>query len=122
MDSVRIGRAQTELQHYGSSSNNQLSGTRHCTSTSLIMKRHLTMWIEECYGDFFDTMEFLNSYDGLQCKVVHGGQLTDAFQLRTGVRQGCLLSPFLFLLVVDWIMKTSTSAGKHGIQWTIQNK
>ncbi|VDO93770.1 unnamed protein product [Schistosoma margrebowiei] len=59
-----------------------------------------------------------NSYDGLQCKVIHGGQLTDAFQVRTGVRQGCLLSLFLFLLVVDWIMRTSTSEGKHGIQWT----
>uniref|UniRef100_A0A673L9U4 G protein-coupled receptor kinase n=1 Tax=Sinocyclocheilus rhinocerous TaxID=307959 RepID=A0A673L9U4_9TELE len=39
-----------------------------------------------------------NSYEGLNCKVVHGGQLTEAFQVRTGVRQGCLLSPFLFLL------------------------
>ncbi|VDP58092.1 unnamed protein product [Schistosoma margrebowiei] len=63
-----------------------------------------------------------NSYDELQCKVVHGGQLTDAFQVRTGVRQGCLLSPFVFLLVVDWIMKTSTSEGKHDIQWTAQNQ
>ncbi|VDO57178.1 unnamed protein product [Schistosoma margrebowiei] len=63
-----------------------------------------------------------NSYDRLQCKVVHGGQLTDAFQVRTGLRQGCLLSPFLFLLVVDWIMKTSTSEGKHGIQWTARNQ
>ncbi|VDO79060.1 unnamed protein product [Schistosoma margrebowiei] len=63
-----------------------------------------------------------NSYDGLQCKVVHEGQLTDAFQVRTGLRQGCLLSPFLFLLVVDWIMKTSISEGKHVIQWTAQNQ
>ncbi|VDP35171.1 unnamed protein product [Schistosoma curassoni] len=63
-----------------------------------------------------------NLYDGLQCKVVHGGQLTDSFQVRTGVRQGCLLSPFLFLLVVDWIMKTSTSEGKHGTEWTAQNQ
>ncbi|VDO81527.1 unnamed protein product [Schistosoma margrebowiei] len=63
-----------------------------------------------------------NSYDGLQCKVVHGGQLTDAFQVRTGVRQGCLLSPSLFLLVVKWIMKTSTSERKHGIQWTAQDR
>ncbi|VDP19962.1 unnamed protein product [Schistosoma margrebowiei] len=63
-----------------------------------------------------------NSYDGLQCRVVHGEQLTDAFQVRTGVRHGCLLSPFLFLLVVDWIMKTSTSEGEHGIQWTAQNQ
>ncbi|VDP01155.1 unnamed protein product, partial [Schistosoma curassoni] len=63
-----------------------------------------------------------NSYDRLQCKLVHGGQLTDAFQIRTGVRQDCLLSPFLFLLVVDWIMKTSTSERQHGIQWTAQNQ
>ncbi|VDP41814.1 unnamed protein product [Schistosoma curassoni] len=30
----------------------------------------------------------------------------------------CLLSPFFFLLVIDWIMKTSISEGRHGIQWT----
>ncbi|VDO85448.1 unnamed protein product [Schistosoma curassoni] len=53
---------------------------------------------------------------------MHGCQLTDAFQARIGVRQGCLLSSFLFLLVVDWIMKTSTSEGKHGIQWTAKNQ
>ncbi|VDP76563.1 unnamed protein product [Schistosoma curassoni] len=59
-----------------------------------------------------------NSYDGLNCKIVYGGQLTDSFEVKTGVRQGCLLSPFLVLLVIDWIMKTSTSEGKHRIQWT----
>ncbi|VDO75375.1 unnamed protein product [Schistosoma margrebowiei] len=59
-----------------------------------------------------------SSYDGLHCKIVHGGQLTRSFEVKTGVRQGCLLSPFLFLLVIDWIIKTSTSEGKHGIQWT----
>ncbi|RTG82230.1 uncharacterized protein DC041_0010142 [Schistosoma bovis] len=32
-----------------------------------------------------------NSYDGLHCKVVHRGLLTDALQVRTGVRQGILL-------------------------------
>ncbi|VDP54557.1 unnamed protein product [Schistosoma margrebowiei] len=57
-------------------------------------------------------------YDGLHCKIVHGGQLTNSFDVETGVRQGCLLSPFLFLLVIDWIMNTSTSEVKHGIQWT----
>ncbi|VDP18734.1 unnamed protein product [Schistosoma margrebowiei] len=59
-----------------------------------------------------------NSYDGLHCKIVHGEQLTKSFEVKTGIRQGCLLSPFLFLPVIDWIMKTSTSEGKHGIQWT----
>ncbi|VDP37277.1 unnamed protein product [Schistosoma curassoni] len=57
-----------------------------------------------------------NSYDGLNCKIRHGGQLTDSFEAKTGFRKDCLLSPFLFLLVIDWIMKMSTSARKHGIQ------
>ncbi|VDP41182.1 unnamed protein product [Schistosoma curassoni] len=59
-----------------------------------------------------------NSYDRLNCKIVHGGQLTDSFEVKTGDMQGCLLSLFLFLLLIDWIMNTSTSEGKHGIQWT----
>ncbi|VDP83735.1 unnamed protein product, partial [Schistosoma mattheei] len=59
-----------------------------------------------------------NSCDGLNCKIVHGEESTKSFEVKTGVSQGCLLSPFLFLLVIDWIMKTSTSEGKRGIQWT----
>jgi hypothetical protein len=60
-----------------------------------------------------------NSYEGMTCRVVHGQQVTDAFQVKTGVRQGCLLSPFLFLLAIDWVMKTSTHQRRNGIQWTL---
>nr|KAG5689204.1 hypothetical protein BaRGS_014860 [Batillaria attramentaria] len=60
-----------------------------------------------------------NSYDGMTCRIIHGGQLTDSFHVKTGVRQGCLLSPFLFLLAIDWIMKTSTAQRRNGIQWTL---
>ncbi|VDP43776.1 unnamed protein product [Schistosoma curassoni] len=48
---------------------------------------------------------------------MHGEQLTDAFQVKIGVKQSRLLSPFLFILVIDWIVKTTTSEGKYGIQW-----
>lgn len=34
------------------------------------------------------------------------------------MKQGCVLPPLLFLLVVDRVMKTSISQWKHGIQWT----
>ena len=63
-----------------------------------------------------------NSYEGMTCRVVHGGQagqLTDAFQVRTGVRQGCLMSPFLFLLAIDWIRRISTEGRRNGIQWSL---
>ena len=59
------------------------------------------------------------SYEGMSCRVVHGHQVTDSFQVKTGVRQGCLLSPFLFLLAIDWVMKTSTQQSRNGIQWTL---
>ena len=60
-----------------------------------------------------------NSYEGLNCRVIYRGQPTEAFQVQTGVRQGCLLSPFLFLLAIDWVMKTSTAEKRNGIQWTL---
>ena len=60
-----------------------------------------------------------NTYEGMSCKVLHEGTLTDKIKVKTGVRQGCLLSPFMFLLAVDWIMKESTEGRRNGIQWTL---
>ena len=56
-------------------------------------------------------------YDSCQCCVIHRGKLSPAFSVNTGVKQGCLLSPIIFTLAVDWIMKQSTR-GRNGIQWT----
>jgi uncharacterized surface protein with fasciclin (FAS1) repeats len=63
-----------------------------------------------------------NTYTGMQSKVIHEGQLTEAFDITTGVRQGYLLLPLLFLLAVDWIMKKATDGRRNGIQWTMFNQ
>ena len=80
-----------------------------------------TLWKLMRHYDLPDKITHIikNSYEGMTCRVVHGGQLTDAFQIRTGVRQGCLMSPFLFLLAIDWIMRTSTEGRRNGIQWSL---
>ena len=40
-------------------------------------------------------------YEDMSCKIAHAGQLSESLEVKTGVRQGCLLSPFLFLLLID---------------------
>ena len=82
---------------------------------------HQTLWkLLRHYGILEKTTNIIrNSYEGMTCRVVHGWQLTDAFEVRTGVRQGCLLSPVMFRLTMDWVMKTSTAQGRNGIQWTL---
>ena len=42
---------------------------------------------------------------------------TEFFNVYSGVRQGCVLSPFLFLIVVDFVMKKSMDANNIGIPW-----
>ena len=58
-------------------------------------------------------------YADFSAQVLCEGELTDPFQVKTGVKQGCVLSPFLFILGIDWIMKQTTVKGKRGIRWTL---
>ena len=60
-----------------------------------------------------------NMYEGTSCRILHEESLTESFSIKSGVRQGCLLSPFLFLLVVDWIMNETTTGSRNRIQWTL---
>lgn len=52
-------------------------------------------------------------------QVVHNNKLTDPFEIRTGVLQGCLLSPLLFLVQIDWIIREALENEKNGIQQTL---
>ena len=58
-------------------------------------------------------------YENMSGRIIHEGHLTEPFEIKTGVRQGCLLSPFLFLLAMDWIMRSTTTGRKNGIQWSL---
>ena len=45
---------------------------------------------------------------------------TEIFDILTGVTEGCILSPFLFLLAVDFIMQRVVNQPTLGIQWKEQ--
>ena len=52
-------------------------------------------------------------YKGSKCVVIDGGGKTGWFDIKSGVRQGCVMSGFLFFLVIDSVMRKTLSEGKH---------
>jgi len=46
------------------------------------------------------------------------GSVGDCFTVMTGVRPGCILSPQLFVLVIDWIMRKALAGLDVGLEWT----
>ena len=58
-------------------------------------------------------------YDHFECSVILDNTLSEAFPVESGVRQGCILSPILFLTIIDWIMRNTTLDQPGGIQWTL---
>ena len=48
-----------------------------------------------------------NLYTGQEATVKTGHRTTDRFQIVKGVHQGCILSPFLFNLYAEYIMRNA---------------
>ena len=58
-------------------------------------------------------------YVNFECQVVHNNQVTEPFRVDTGVIQGCILSPVLFSMAVDWLMRSVTQGRRLGIRWAL---
>ena len=83
------------------------------------MLKPLTLWIATNWKIFKEmeipdhlTCLFRNLYAGQEA-TVRTGRGTDWFQIGKGVRQGCVLSPCLFNLYAEYIMR---NAGLHEAQ------
>ena len=61
-------------------------------------------------------------YDGFQCAVHDQGDTHEFFDIKTGVKQGCNMSGFLFLIVIDWVMRRAIGSGENGIRWKFTSK
>ena len=58
-------------------------------------------------------------YSDYSARVICGKDETDDFAIWTGVKEDCVLSPLLFSLCIDWLMKTATVNVRRGITWTL---
>ena len=46
-------------------------------------------------------------HDGMNAKVSIGGELKDSFEVSSGLRQGCIMAPALFILVFAFVLRKS---------------
>ena len=97
------------------SSKKQESSRKTSTSVLLTMPKPLTVWITTNCGKFWKRWEYQTTWPASweTCNEVRKQQLeldmgtTDWFQIGKGVRQGCILSPYLFNLYAEYIRRNS---------------
>ena len=94
------------------SAKKQESSRETSTSALLTMPKPLTVWITTNWKILKEmgipdhlTCLLRNLYAGQGATVRTGHGTTDGFQIRKGVRQGCILSPCLFNLYAEYIMR-----------------
>lgn len=61
-------------------------------------------------------------YENFECAVLEENEKSEWFKIKTGVKQGCNMSGFLFLIVIDWVMRKTTGSGENGIRWKFTKK
>jgi len=61
-------------------------------------------------------------YDNSSCCVKTASGYTEFFQIFSGVRQGCILSPFLSIIVIDFVMRRTMDKSEYGIVWQKRNR
>ena len=50
--------------------------------------------------------------------VTEGGRFSSWFEVKSGVRQGCPMSGFIFVLIMDWVMR-HTNNRRRGLRWKL---
>ena len=106
-------RTRDKLPTSAGSSKKQESSKKTSTSVLLTMPKPLTGWITTVENSSRDGIPdhlncLLRNLDaGQEATVRTGYETTDWFQIRKGVCQGCNLSPCLFNLYAEYIMRNA---------------
>src|SRR6187401_299653 len=70
------------------------------------------------YGVSERVVKLVNSlYENTRAQVRVNGVMSDYLSLKTGVKQGCVLSPLLFNIFIDWVVRrVMENVGDTGIE------
>ena len=106
---------ESKLPTSAASSKKQKSDSRKTSTSALLtMPKPLTVWITINWKILKGmgipdhlTCLLRNPYAGQEATVRTGHGTTDWFQIGKGVRQGCILSPCLFNLYAECIMRNT---------------
>ena len=109
----RKGRGtRDQMRTFVGSSKKQASSRKPSTSALLTMPNLLTVWITTNWKILMDmgipdhlTCFLRNLYAGQEATVRTRHGTMDWFQIGKGVHQGCILSPSLFNLYAEYIMR-----------------
>ena len=114
LDSEKAEEPDIKLPTSVGSSKKQESSRKTSTSALLTMSKPLTVWITTNWKILQEvgipdhlTCLLRNLYSGQEATVRTGHGTTDWLQIRKGVHQGCILSPCLFNLYEEYIMRNS---------------
>ena len=81
-----------------------------------------SLWnIMRCYGvpdKLIRMVQLL--YKDTQCAVIDEGEESEWFSVKTGVKQRCSMSGFLFLLVLYFVMRKTTKDKDTGLRWKVR--
>ena len=56
-------------------------------------------------------------YEDFECAVIDGSETSDWFKIKSGVKEGCMMSGFLFSLALDWTTRKATTDKRRRIWW-----
>ena len=113
LDLEKAEEPQIKLPTSAGSSKKQESSRKTSISALLTMLKPLTVWITTNCGKFWKRWEYQTTWpvsweicmQVRRQQLEHGHGMTNWFQIRKGVCQGCVLSPCLFSLYAEYIMR-----------------
>ena len=111
LDLEKAEEPEIKLPTFAGSSKKQESSRKPSSSALLTMPKPLTGWITINCGKFWRRWDLTclleNLYAGQEAAVRTGHGTTDWFQIGKRVHQGCILSPCLFNLYSEYIMRNA---------------